>query len=152
MIASTLNIFCFLFLVFDLWGENRRAIDMERLDIILDYASRMAKPREPLADEEAITSEQVVNVAPEIVEAPTTEAVEKDATEVEVIEKKATEEPVIKKDAAEKKVGEARQSKRSSDNKAAETKSSQSARLNEAQDKGKTSHSLKIKRGERRSM
>lgn len=128
-----LKYFPFLLLVSDRWGDLRRSIEMGILDKIPNNASRLAKPREPLAYEGANTSEQVANAAATTAEALITEAVEKNTAGEEVIEKNTAEEAVVEKD----EVGKARQSKRSSKNKAVETKASQKARLEEAQNKGK---------------
>lgn len=83
---------------------------MGRLDRITDYASRLGKSREPLADEVARTSEQVADAALEIVKAPTTatvekntakvKAIEKNMIEVEVVEKNTTKLNVVEKDTA----------------------------------------------------
>lgn len=70
-----------------------------------DYSSRLAKSREPLAEEGAKTSKQVIDVAPTTDEAPTTETIENNTTEG--------------------KVGDARRSRRAVEKKAAEMKSRQ---------------------------
>lgn len=71
---------------------------MGRIDIVPDYSSSLAKSREPFAEEGAKTSEQVTDVAPTTVEAPTTKAVEMNTAE----------DGLVKKDTAKEEVSDAR--------------------------------------------
>lgn len=106
---------------------------MGRVGKIPVYTARLVKPHASLADIEAKDSEQVVDAATIIAEAPVTE---KNATEKVVAELNAAEGEAVEKEMTADKAGDTEQSKRPAGNKVADLESRQRACLNEAKGKG----------------